>query len=326
MIEGLNAQIRIMEMTATYGKFAVEPLERGFGHTLGNALRRVLLAHIEGAATTDVRIDGALHEFATLEGLLEDNTELIFNLRELAIKVYAPPEPVADQEEREWVLRIEAEGECEVTGADVICPPDVEIVNPHLHIASLTSKTARLYAEMFVEVGKAYLPVEARTRGRRGADVVPVDAAFSPIRRCAYHVEPTRVGYRTDLDRLTLELWGNGTLMPDEALRQAARKIQQYLVMFVGVEAEAGLPEEMEAEEAMRARVLEYPIEDLDFTVRTYNCLKKSNINTLGELVLRTREDLLAIRNFGQRSLEEVISKLAQFELSLREPEEAEDE
>lgn len=326
MIEGLNPQIRIMEMTATYGKFAVEPLERGFGHTLGNALRRVLLAHIVGAAITDVRIDGALHEFDTLEGVLEDNTELIFNLRELAIKVHNPAAPVSEEEEPEWVLRIEAEGEREVTGADVICPPDVEIVNPHLHIASLTSKTARLYAEMFVEVGKAYLPVEARTRGRRGADVVPVDAAFSPIRRCAYHVEPTRVGYRTDLDRLTLELWGNGTLMPDEALRQAARKIQQYLVMFVGVQAEAVLPEEMEAEEAMRARVLEYPIEDLDFTVRTYNCLKKSNINTLGELVLKTQEDLLAIRNFGQRSLEEVIAKLAQFELALREPEEEKEE
>ncbi len=325
MIEGLNPQIKIMEMTPTYGKFVAEPLERGFGHTLGNALRRVLLAHIEGAAITDVRIDGALHEFDTLPGVLEDNTELIFNLRELAIKVHLPEDRPAEEQNGEWVLRIEAEGECEVTGADVICPPDVEIINPQLHIAELTSKDARLYAEIFVEVGKGYLPVEARPRGRRGADVIPVDAAFSPIRRCAYHVEPTRVEHRTDLDRLILEVWGNGTLMPDEAVRIAARKIQEYLTIFSGVEAEAVVPEEVEEEEAAKARILELPIEDIDFTVRTYNCLKKSGINTLGELVQRTADDLLAIRNFGQRSLEEVINKLAQFELALREPEEAEE-
>ncbi|MCD6352347.1 MAG: DNA-directed RNA polymerase subunit alpha [Armatimonadetes bacterium] len=323
MIEGLNPQVKIMEMTATYGKFAIEPLERGFGHTLGNALRRVLLAKIEGAAITDVRIEGALHEFDTLEGVLEDNTEIIFNLRELAVKVHKPDGAPAEDEPLEWVLRIDAEGEGKVTGADVICPPDVEIVNPSLHIATLTSPKARLYAEMFVELGKGYLPVEARPRGRRGADVIPVDAAFSPIRRCAYHVEPTRVGAMTDLDRLTLELWGDGTMAPDEALRDAARQLQQYLTVFVGVEAEAVVSEEMEPEEAMRARVLEYPIEDVDFTVRTYNCLKKSNINTLGELIERTADELLAIRNFGQRSLEEVIAKLAQFDLTLREAEEA---
>lgn len=327
MIEGLNPQIKIVEMTPTYGKFIAEPLERGFGHTLGNALRRVLLAHIPGAAITDVRIDGALHEFDTLPGVLEDNTELILNLRELAIKVHLPEEASGAPEEQdgEWVLRIEAEGECQVTGADVICPPDVEIVNPHVHIATLTSDDARLYAEMFVELGKGYVPVEARPRGRRGADVVPVDATFSPIRRCAYHVEPTRVGHRTDLDRLTIELWGDGTIMPDEALRQAADKIQTYLTIFTGVEAEAAVPAEVEPEEAMRARVLEYPIEDVDFTVRTYNCLKKSGINTIGELVERTAEDLLAIRNFGQRSLEEVVNKLAQFDLALRQSEEQEE-
>ncbi|MGD9519914.1 MAG: DNA-directed RNA polymerase subunit alpha C-terminal domain-containing protein, partial [Armatimonadota bacterium] len=200
---------------------------------------------------------------------------------------------------------------------------DVEVVNPHLHIAQITSNEGRLFAEMFVEVGKAYLSVEARPRGRRGADVIPVDAAFSPIRRCAYHVEPTRVGSRTDVDRLVLELWGNGTVMPDEALREAAKEIQQYLTLFAGVEAKAAVPLELEGEEALRARVLEYPIEELDFTVRTYNCLKKSGVNTLGELVQRTAADLMAIRNFGQRSLEEVISKLAQYELSLREQKDA---
>jgi DNA-directed RNA polymerase subunit alpha len=322
MIEGLNPQVKIIEMTPTYGKFAVEPLEQGFGHTIGNALRRVLLSHIQGAAVTDVRIDGALHEFDTLPGVLEDNTELILNLRELAIKVHLPDGELDKGSGREWVLRIEAMGEGEVTAGDVSCPPDVEIVNPHLHIAHLASDEARLFVDIFVEVGKGYLPVEARPRGRRGVDVIPVDAAFSPIRRCAYHVEPTRVGHRTDLDRLIMEVWGNGTLMPDEAVRQAAKKIQEYLTIFVGIEAEALMPEEMEAEEAMRARLLEFPIEDLDFTVRAYNCLKKSNINTVGELVSRTADELLAIRNFGQRSLEEVTAKLGQFGLTLRTPEE----
>lgn len=179
MIDGSTPQIKILEMTATYGKFVVEPLERGFGHTIGNALRRVLLAHIVGAAITDVRIEGALHEFDTLPGVLEDNTEIIFNLRELAIKVHLPEDRPFDPEDEgnEWVLRLEAEGEGEVTGANVICPPDVEVVNPHLHIAQITSNEGRLFAEMFVEVGKAYLSVEARPRGRRGADVIPVDAA-----------------------------------------------------------------------------------------------------------------------------------------------------
>ena len=324
MTEGLNTQIKVMELTATYGKFVVEPLERGFGHTLGNALRRTLLAHIEGAAITDVRVEGALHEFDTLPGVLEDNTEVVFNLRELAIKVHLPEGQAAPEEDNEWVLRIEAEGEQEITGAEVICPPDVEIVNPQVHIATLTDAKAKLFADLWVELGKGYVPVEQRQRGKRGADVIPVDAAFAPIRRCAYHVEPTRLGYRTDLDRLIIELWGDGTIMPDEALRQAARLIQQYLIVFVGVEAEAVVLSEEAAQEALRARVLEYPIEDMDFSVRTYNCLKKAAINTVGELVLQSATDLMAIRNFGERSLTEVISKLGQFELALRSEEEEE--
>ncbi len=324
MAEQLKAQIKTMQMDPYYGKFVIEPLERGFGHTIGNALRRVLLAHIPGAAITDVRIEGALHEFDTLPGVLEDNTELIFNIRELAIKVHAPEPSGEEEEDGEWVLRIEAQGQREVTGADVICPPDVEILNPDLHIATLTTDDAKLYVDMWVERGTGYLPVEARPRGRRGTDVIPVDAAFSPIRRCAYHVEPTRVGGRTDLDRLILEVWGNGTVMPDEAVRIAARKIQEYLEVFVGaMVAEEAVPEEV-AEEAVRQRLLEYRIEDIDFSVRTYNCLKKAGINTLGDLVEKTADELLAIRNFGQRSLEEVIQKLAQFDLKLKEPEEEE--
>lgn len=322
MIEGTSTEIKTMELTPTYGKFAIEPLERGFGHTLGNALRRTLLAHIEGAAVTDVRIDGALHEFDTLPGVMEDNTDLIFNLRELAVKVHRPDGQAEQEGEQEWVLRLEAEGEREVTGADVICPPDVEIVNPQVHIAYLTRGTAKLYAELWVEMGKGYLPVEARQRGRRGADVIPVDAAFSPIRRCAYHVEPTRVKHRTDLDRLIIELWGNGTVMPDKALSEAARLIMDYLKVFVGVEAEAAVSGEVSVEEAMRLRVLEYPIEDLDFSVRTYNCLKKAGLHTLGQVVECTAQDLLAIRNLGDRSLQEIITKLAQYGLSLKTKEE----
>jgi DNA-directed RNA polymerase subunit alpha len=321
MKEELHPQVKVVELNPTYGKFIVEPLERGFGHTLGNSLRRVLLSHIEGAAITEAHIEGALHEFDTLPGVLEDNLELLLNLRELAVRVNLPEGQVGE-ENGKWVLRIDVKGEREVTGADVICPPEVEILNPQHHIAQLTSPEAELRAELHVERGKGYLPAEARPRGRGTPALIPLDAAFSPIRRCAYHVEPTRVGGRTDLDRLIIELWGNGTLMPDAALRQAAMKIREYLDIFIGVEVVEVGALEVGAEAPARSRILDYPIEDLEFSVRTYNCLKKSGINTVAQLVERSAEELLAIRNFGQRSLTEVIEKLAQFGLALRQAEE----
>jgi len=311
-----------LERSDKYAKFAVEPLERGFGHTLGNAFRRVLLAHIPGVAITDVRIEHAPHSFATIEGVYENATELILNLKELAIK----PQPEGGGEDVQ-IARIDAHGKGEVVGADVICPPGLEIINPEIHIAELTRKDSSLVIDMWVQRGSGYHPVEEPGRERRGPEVIPVDALFSPIARCAYRVEPTRLGYRTDLDRLVLEVWGDGTVLPDEAVGQAAEILIGYIRVFGDIqileeEEEAEAPEE---EEAVN-KVLSWPIEEMEFSVRTFNCLKKENINAVGELVRRTENELLDIRNFGKRSLEEVIQKLAQFDLQLREPADADAE
>lgn len=316
MIGELDPKITALEMNPKYGKFSIEPLERGFGHTLGNAFRRVLLAHIPGAAVTDVRIDGALHEFSTLPGIVEDVMEIVMNLKELAIKVT----PGEDEEEVERVLSISASGETEVLGADVKCPPDVEILNPEIHIAQLSDPDARLEVEFWVAVSQGYVPTEERDGPGKGIGTIPLDALFSPIKRAAYAVEPTRKGRRTDLDRLVLEVWGNGTVLPDQALQVAARILQTYITIFLGQVEELELPAEVVAEaEEETNKWLETPIEDVDFSVRTFNCLKKESINTLGDLIRHSEGELLAIRNFGKRSLEEVIQKLAQFNLNLAE-------
>ena len=320
MLEGLSPKVSSLELTDTYGKFSIEPLERGFGHTLGNALRRVLLAHVPGAAVTAVRIHGALHEFSTLPGVMEDTTEIILNIRELAIKVHGSEETGGGTPEP-WQLKIDASGECEVTGADVICPPELEILNPDHHVAELTEKGAELTVDMWVETGTGYRQVDTRDRERRTVDAIPVDAVFAPITRVAYNVEPTRLGHRTDLDRLVLELWGDGSLPPNEGISLAAKLLHDYLVIFFDFTEKADREKEAVDEAAtVRVKALDYRIEDLDFSVRTYNCLKKEKIDTLGMLIENTEEDLLAIRNFGKRSLTEVVEKLAQFDLSLREP------
>lgn len=320
MIGELDPKITAMALDPKYGKFAIEPLERGFGHTLGNAFRRVLLAHIPGAAVTDVRIEGALHEFTTLPGVVEDVMELVLNLKELAIKVVPLP---SDQEHEERICRISASGETEVLGADVVTPAGVEILNPEIHIASLSDADARLEIEFWVEIGTGYEPTEERTRPRRGSDIIPVDALYAPIKRATYAVEPTRLGHRTDLDRLVLELFGNGTVLPEDALKIAAKIMQGYIAIFLGdVEEDFTLTEAATETTEEGNKWLETPIEDVDFSVRTFNCLKKESINTLGELVRKSPEDLLGIRNFGKRSLEEAIEKLAQFGLSLAEPRE----
>ncbi len=322
MIEELAPSMVALELSDKYGKFAVEPLERGFGHTLGNAFRRVLLAHIPGAAITDVRIEGIAHAFATIEGVYEDATEIILNLKELAIKRH----PESDDQEA-LIARIDARGKGEIVGADVICPPGVEIINPDIHIAELTAAGASLAIDMWIERNTGYRPVEEPGREKRGTEVISVDALFSPIARATYAVEPTRLGNRTNLDRLLLEVWGDGTVMPDEAVQAGAEILARYIRVFGDIEV---LEEEEEAEvaeeEEALIRVLAYPIEEMEFSVRTFNCLKKESVNSVGELIQRTEQELLDIRNFGKRSLEEVIQKLAQFELALREPVETEEE
>jgi DNA-directed RNA polymerase subunit alpha len=322
MIEELAPSMVALELSDKYGKFAVEPLERGFGHTLGNAFRRVLLAHIPGAAITDVRIEGIAHAFATIEGVYEDATEIILNLKELAIKRH----PESDDQEA-LIARIDARGKGEIIGADVICPPGVEIINPDIHIAELTAAGASLAIDMWIERNTGYRPVEEPGREKRGTEVISVDALFSPIARATYAVEPTRLGNRTNLDRLLLEVWGDGTVMPDEAVQAGAEILARYIRVFGDIEVleEEEETEVAEEEEAL-IRVLAYPIEEMEFSVRTFNCLKKESVISVGELIQRTEQELLDIRNFGKRSLEEVIQKLAQFELALREPVETEEE
>jgi DNA-directed RNA polymerase subunit alpha len=317
MLAGLNPKVHALELTDTYGRFAIEPLERGYGDTLGNAFRRVLLAHIEGAAVTDVRIEGALHEFTTLKGIVEDATEIVLNIRELAIKV-VPGE--TDEADEPIVLRLEAKGTGEVLAADIQTPPNVEIINPELHILEIANDKSGINIEMWVRRGVGYVPTEERDRTETPVDVIPVDAMFSPVSRANYRVEPTRLGSRTDLDRLVVEIWGNGTVSPDAALHQAARHLRDYIAIFLGPAEEAGLTpaEAVSEEDEVRNKVLDIPIEDVEFSVRTFNCLKKESINSLGELIQRTEADLLNIRNFGKRSLDEVLEKLAQYELGLK--------
>ncbi|NLO06986.1 MAG: DNA-directed RNA polymerase subunit alpha [candidate division WS1 bacterium] len=321
MIEELAPSMVALELSDKYGKFAIEPLERGFGHTLGNAFRRILLAHIPGAAITDVRIDGVPHAFTTVDGVYEDATEICLNLKEVAIKLHDESE-----DEGEIVARIEAEGKGEVVGGDIKCPPGVEIINPEVHIATLTEDDSHLHMELWIERSTGYHPVEEPGREKRAGDVIALDALFSPIARCTYRVEPTRKGARTDLDRLMLEVWGDGTIMPDDAVRRAAEILVRYITIFSEIEMpEEEETEEVAEEEEVRNKILSYPIEEMEFSVRTFNCLKKEDIDNVGQLVERTEEDLLDIRNFGKRSLEEVIEKLAAMDLGLAEAAAAEE-
>lgn len=316
MLQGLNPKVQPLELTDTYGRFAVEPLERGYGDTLGNAFRRILIAHIEGAAVTDVRINGALHEFTTLPGIIEDTTEIILNIRELAIKV--TPSETDEGQEEEIVLRLRKKGAGEVLAADIQTPPNVEIINPEAHILEISGDDTEIDIDMWVKLGVGYVPTEERDRSQTALDVIPVDAVFSPIARANYYVEPTRLGSKTNLDRLVLEVWGNGTVSPEEALRQAARHLREYITIFLGAAEEVAAPAEaVPAEDEVRNKILDTPIEDVEFSVRTFNCLKKENINTLGELIQRNENELLNIRNFGRRSLDEVLERLQQYDLSL---------
>ena len=313
MLEELEPKIGALHLEPKYAKFAVEPLERGFGHTLGNAFRRVMLAHLPGAAITHVRLEGVVQEFTSLPGVMEDSTEILLNLKELALRV--DPEVPPD---RELVLRLEATGATEVTGADLQCPPEVEVANPEHHIARLTDAQARLSLEIWVRRGVGFLPIEERDRGQLGLDLIPVDAVFSPVPRVAYSVESTRKGGRTDLDRLILEVWTNGTVEPQEAVRDAAMVLHEYLNIFGEIPRRAEASgEEIAAGEELGSDSDQRPIEEMDFSVRTFNCLKKEGLNTLGALQQRTAEDLLEIRNFGKRSLDEVIEKLVALGLEL---------
>ncbi|NLA04565.1 MAG: DNA-directed RNA polymerase subunit alpha, partial [Firmicutes bacterium] len=285
----------------SYGKFIVEPLERGYGITLGNALRRVLLSSLPGAAITSVKFDGVLHEFSTLPGVLEDTIEIILNLKSVSMKI---------QEPGPQVLVIDANSPGVVRAKDIQAPAGVEVLNPQLAICTLEEE-ARVYMEMTAMKGRGYVPAERYKTPQQPIGEIPVDSIFSPIRKANYRVEDTRVGQVTDYDKLTLEVWTDGSIKPDEAVSQAARILGKRIAIFIDLTEEIDEVDlEEEKEEEDREKKLEMTVEDLDLSVRSYNCLKRAGINTVGELVAKTEEELMKVRNLGKKSFEEVERKL----------------
>lgn len=315
----MELNIQTLESSLNYGKFVIEPLERGYGVTLGSSLRRVLLSSIPGAAITSVKIDKVLHEFSTIPGVKEDTTELLLNLKDLHIKIYRNG---SDLKPEPKVIRVNVKGEGRVTGADVECPDDVEVVNPEAYIATISDDDATLAMELTIEINKGYvLPDKQERRSQMTIGTIPMGAAFTPVRKVNYIVEATRVQSNTNFERLVLEVWTNGTIQPGNAISEAAKILKGYFDLFAGFEEkllpiapEGGI--EMIGEQGEPAPFIR--IEELDFSVRTYNCLKKANILTIPELVQYTESDLMQIRNFGRKSLTEVREKLSALTLTLR--------
>lgn len=315
MIEIEKPKVDIVELSEDYryGKFVVEPLERGFGITIGNALRRILLSSLPGVAVYAVRIDGVLHEFSTVPGVKEDVTEMILSLKELSATI--------DGEESK-VLKIQAVGPCEVTGADIICPPEVEIISKDLHIATL-DENAKLNMEIHVNKGRGYVSAEENKNDSMPIGTLPVDSIYTPIEKVSYHVENTRVGQKTDFDKLTLEVLTNGSINPQEGMSLAAKVLEEHLKLFIDLSEHIGNVEIMvEKEEDKKEKVLEMTVEELDLSVRSYNCLKRAGINTVEELSNKSEEDMMKVRNLGKKSLEEVIQKLNELDLKLKPNEE----
>jgi len=315
MIEIEKPKIECVEMSedGTYGKYVVEPLERGYGITLGNSLRRILLSSLPGVAATSVKIDGVLHEFSTIPGVKEDVTEIILNIKNLAVKLHS---------EGPKLVYIEAEGEREVTAGDIKADADVEILNPDLHIATL-NEDAKLYMEITLNSGRGYVPAEKNKVPGQPIGLIPIDSIYTPVSKVNYNVENTRVGQVTDYDKLTLELWTNGTIKPDEAISLGAKILSEHLNLFIDLSDNAKHAEIMvEKEETKKEKVLEMTIEELDLSVRSYNCLKRAGINTVEDLISRTEDDMMKVRNLGRKSLEEVIQKLDALGLSLAKEEE----
>ncbi|KGG81031.1 DNA-directed RNA polymerase subunit alpha [Caloranaerobacter azorensis H53214] len=311
MIEIEKPRIEIVEMSEdnTYGKFVVEPLERGYGTTLGNSLRRILLSSLPGAAVTSIKIQGVLHEFSTIPGVVEDVTEIILNLKSL-VAIMHTNEPVT--------LRIEAEGQGEVTAGDIITGPEVEILNKDLHIATL-DEDGKLYMELEMAKGRGYVPAEKNKKENHTIGVIPIDSIFTPVRKVNFKVENTRVGQITDYDKLILEVWTDGSIKPDEATSLGAKIMSEHLNLFITLTDHVNDVEIMvEKEEDKKEKVLEMTIEELDLSVRSYNCLKRAGINTVDELTKKTEEDMMKVRNLGKKSLEEVQRKLAELGLSLK--------
>ncbi|GAA0304328.1 DNA-directed RNA polymerase subunit alpha [Gracilibacillus halotolerans] len=311
MIEIEKPKIETVEISddATYGKFIVEPLERGYGTTLGNSLRRILLSSLPGAAVTSVQIEGALHEFSTIDGVVEDVTTIILNLKKLALRIYSDDEKV---------LEVDVQGEGKVTAADIIFDSDVEILNPELHIATLDTN-GHLKMRITAQRGRGYRPADVNNHEDRPIGVIPVDSIFTPVSKVTYQVESTRIGQDANFDKLTFDVETDGSIRPEEAVSLGAKIYTEHLDIFVSLTEEAKNAEIMiEKEEDQKEKVLEMTIEELDLSVRSYNCLKRAGINTVQELSQKSEEDMMKVRNLGRKSLEEVKHKLDDLGLGLR--------
>ena len=298
----------------TYGMFVLAPLERGYGTTLGNSLRRVLLSSLPGVAVTSVKIDGVHHELTTIPGVKEDVTEIILNIKGLTAKLYG---------DGPKTVYIEAEGECEVTAGDIKTDSEVDILFPDMHIATL-AKDAKLYMEITLDRGRGYVPAEKNKQILNlGVDVIAVDSIYSPVLKVNYKVEDTRLGQVTDYDKLTLEVWTDGTVFAKEAISQAANLLNEHLKLFIDLSDDAGSITEIMAEkdEKGREKVLEMTIEELDLSVRSFNCLKRAGINTVDDLINKSEEEMMKVRNLGKKSFDEVKDKLRSlgFDLSSEE-------
>lgn len=300
---------KYIDEDGNYGKFVVEPLERGYGTTLGNALRRILLSSLPGAAVTSVKIDGVLHEFSTIPGVKDDVTEIILNLKKLAIRLNG------DNTKR---VIINAVGPKEVTAADIIGDSDIEIFNPDLHIATL-EENATLVMEVNLARGRGYVPAEMNKTESTPISVIPVDSIYTPVRKVNFTVENTRVGQVTDYDRLVLEIWTDGSITPEEGVSIGAKIMQEHLNLFIQLTDTTGTMEIMvEKEEDQKEKALEMTIEELELSVRSFNCLKRAAINTVEELTQKSEEDMMKVRNLGKKSLDEVKAKLEELGLGLR--------
>lgn len=300
-------------LTPTYGKFIIEPLERGYGTTIGNSLRRVLLSSLTGVSITSVRIEGVLHEFSTIPGVVEDTTEIILNLKQVILKLHSPGSKT---------IRVKLEGEREVTAGDIISDSQVEVLNPHLHIATL-GKGAKLEMEMEVSQGKGYVPAEEHKKEDSPLGTIPIDVVFSPLRKVNFTVENARVGQKTNYDRLILEVWTNGSITPQDAVKEAADILLKHFAIVINPEValEEGV-KEISEEEKKRADYLKKSVNELELSVRAANCLKAAQIKTIGELVEKTDKELLQYRNFGRKSLNEIKEILNKMGLSLKPKEE----
>lgn len=310
MIEIEKARIECVEMSQDnrYGRFIIEPLERGFGHTLGNALRRVLLSSLPGVAVTGISIDGIQHEFSTVPGVTEDVTEMILNLKNLSAKLYS------DQPK---TVLLDVRGPAEVKAGDIGVDDELDIIDPDLHIATL-NEDAHLQMALTLDKGRGYVSADKNKSVNMPIGFIPMDSIFTPIRKVNYTVEDTRVGQITDYDKLTLEVWTNGSVQPDEAVSLSAKILTEHLSLFVSLTDQVMPVSFADQEDDKKEKVLEMTIEELDLSVRAYNCLKRAGINTVAELVQRNQEDMMKVRNLGRKSLEEVEQKLEALNLSLR--------